>query len=330
MQANRLKVVFLLLLFPGALGAQAGRVVVEENVRSGPNGVLLGQLAPGTLLQASRVEGDWVEFTMEAWVWTRSLRVIDRGGFDLVVSVEGGENLRDTPSGSIRGRFENGTLLQEVERVPGWVRVRRTMWIWGESFEFESPVEANDVSEAADPAPVVVRFRTVGPNGLAVLSAPDGDTLSRVSAGGDVQVLARQGSWARVRTEGWAWLPLTADGDDPNAPILVDVTPGTVASEPETYRGRLVEWELQFVSLERAEKVRTDFYEGEPFLLTRTTEADAPIFVYVALPPERVSEMEELTPLERIRVIGRIRVGAASLTGSPIVDLLEFRSGGMP
>jgi len=169
-----------------------------------------------------------------------------------------------------------------------------------------------------------------GPSGLVVLTAPDGDTLVRIPSGASVEVLAREGNWARVRLEGWAWLPLGVDGEVVDAPVLVDVSPRQVADEPATYRGRLVEWDLQFVSLERAEKVRTDFYEGEPFLLTRTTGADAPVFVYVALPPERISEMEDLTALEGIRVLGRIRVGATSLTGSPLVDLLELRQGGGP
>ena len=36
-----------------------------------------------------------------------------------------------------------------------------------------------------------------------------------------------------------------------------------------------------------AERIRTDFYEGEPFLLARGP-ADENAFVYVAVPPERV------------------------------------------
>jgi hypothetical protein len=85
----------------------------------------------------------------------------------------------------------------------------------------------------------------------------------------------------------------------------------------------VVDWELQFVSQEAAERVRTDFYEGEPFLLTRATSSGR-VFVYVAIPPERLAEVEGLIPLERIRVVGRIRTGAAVLTGNPILDLLEL------
>jgi hypothetical protein len=46
--------------------------------------------------------------------------------------------------------------------------------------------------------------------------------------------------------------------------------------------------------------------------------------VYVAVPPERLGEVEGLIPLERIRVVGRIRTGAAVLTGNAILDLVEI------
>jgi hypothetical protein len=85
----------------------------------------------------------------------------------------------------------------------------------------------------------------------------------------------------------------------------------------------VVSWELQFISLEHAEKVRTDFFEGEPFLLTRYGGADGP-FVYVAIPADRAGEMEGLVPLERLRVTGRVRTGASSLTGTPIIDLVAL------
>jgi len=105
--------------------------------------------------------------------------------------------------------------------------------------------------------------------------------------------------------------------------VVSSATPEEVGQNPEAFRGSVVSWELQFVSREEAERVRTDFYEGEPFLLTRATSPGRP-FVYVAFPPERLQEVEGLIPLERIRVVGRIRTGAAVFTGNPILDLLEL------
>jgi hypothetical protein len=123
--------------------------------------------------------------------------------------------------------------------------------------------------------------------------------------------------------EGWVWAPASEPSDSAPGRTLVEVTPAEVAQNPDTYRGAMVEWELQFISAERAERVRTDFYEGEPFLLARAVSS-AGHFVYVAVPPERLGEVEGLIPLERIVVTGRVRVGAAALTGNPILDLLEI------
>jgi hypothetical protein len=87
--------------------------------------------------------------------------------------------------------------------------------------------------------------------------------------------------------------------------------------------GRVVSWALQFISLERAEEIRTDFRQGEPFLLSRFGGPEGP-FVYVAVPPERIAEVQGLVPLERITVTARVRTGASSFTGAPIVDLLSL------
>ena len=38
----------------------------------------------------------------------------------------------------------------------------------------------------------------------------------------------------------------------------------------------------------------------------------------------QIAEAEGLSPLERIRVIGRVRTGSATLTGSPILELLSL------
>jgi hypothetical protein len=80
--------------------------------------------------------------------------------------------------------------------------------------------------------------------------------------------------------------------------------------------GRVVSWALQFISLERAEEIRTDFRQGEPFLLTRFGGPEGP-FVYVAVPPERLTEVQGLVPLERITVTARVRTGASSLHRGP-------------
>lgn len=304
-----------LLIAAPALG-QTAVTNGEENLRAGPNGVVLGQVRDGVVVEVTGDDGRWVRIRFQGWVWSRSLQAIDRDGFDLVVSAEDGDNLRGAPAGDIIGRLEKGMLLAQIESTTGWRHVEREVWIWKASLDFPGDGEAAGESERAE-------WVRTGPAGGAILSGPDGDTLAVALPGADVRILGREGNWARVRVEGWTWIPDLPSGEDEGSGVLTEVSIEAVVSDPSQYRGRAVQWDVQFISLERAEKIRTDFYEGEPFLLTRGGE-DGTQFVYVAVPPDMMSLVDGLLPLERIRVIGRLRSGAAALTGSPIIDLMEL------
>jgi hypothetical protein len=307
---------------PGLAQETTVRVRVEENFRVAPQGEILGRVQPGVTLSVVSLQDSWAQVELEGWMWTPSLLATTQGGFDLRIGVEGGENLRDAPQGELRARLVRGTLLERVEEIEGWHRVRRVGWIWRESVQVRAGAASTTPVRTA-PASIPEGWWRSGQGGSAILSGPDGDTLARSSSGTELEVLSRQGSWARVRLEGWIWAPVgETPSDSTGAPPLTEATPGEVTRNPDAYRGRVVSWELQFVSLERAERVRTDFYEGEPFLLARSVPDNT--FVYVAVPPERLLEVEGLIPLERLRIVGRIRTGSAALTGNPILDLLDL------
>ncbi len=302
-------------------------LTTEENFRAQPNGVVLGQLRAGLSLGVLEATDDWLQFDFEGWVFTPSLREIDRGRFRWVVSVEGGENIRGRPNGELLGRLEEGTLLEHLESVEDWSRVRRRAWVWRRSaalFSSDPPDASADRYSLSVPSGVSDGgvWALGGSVDAPILSAPDGDTLAISAPSTNLRVIAREGNWARVRLEGWIWLPEGADGAV-EASILTDVTLESIAAAPDEYRGEVIQWDLQFISLERAEEIRTDFYATEPFLLTRIGDGDEG-FVYVAIPPERLTEAQGLSPLERIRVVGRVRTGAARLTGSPILELLSL------
>ncbi|MSR21544.1 MAG: hypothetical protein EXR91_11335 [Gemmatimonadetes bacterium] len=330
----------LLATFAQAVAGQAGRVATEDNFRREPNGVVLGRLSSGTPLQVIGRQDNWLQADVEGWVWLASLQPSDTE-LDLVVSVTGGENLRSGPQGTIVGRLEEGALLEEIGRETGWAHVRRRGWIWSASVAMGAGAPAPAATRPAGPAPATAQaprqalrpgpaaqqpsgYASVGPGGAAILASPDGDTLALAVPERDLQVVSRDGNWVRVRLDGWVWMPQAAQASSGT----LDTTPSTLVPQdltanPSEHAGRVVAWGLQFISLERAEAIRTDFRQGEPFLLTRYGGPEGP-FVYVAVPPERLTDVEGLVPLERITVTARVRTGASSLTGTPIVDLLSF------
>jgi hypothetical protein len=343
----------LLALAPTPLfaqaAAQAAKVRVRENLRSQPSGEVIGVLEPGLALQRAGAREGWLEVDVEGWVWMRSLQTTSAAGHDLVVSEPAGENLRERPSGAILGKFGHGTLLDEQERVTGWVRVRRRGWVWAASVDTTAARVTAAVSAPATPAraptttapssagtstpraegaatrttaaappPSPRRGAASGRGGAAILARPGGDTIARAGADAPVQVLSREGGWARVRVEGWVWMPA---GDSAADLTPVEAIPQQLAAEPDRFRGRVVSWDLQFLSLERAERIRTEFFEGEPFLLTRHPAGG---YVYVAVSPDLLTEAGGLLPLERIHVVARVRTPKSALTGSPILDLMEL------
>lgn len=319
----------------GSAEAQPTATVrVPENFRRLPNEEVLARLEPGTPVTVLGGGGGWREVEVEGWVWTRSLQVVDGAMLDLVVAAEGGENLRAEPSGAVRGRLEEGTLLEERERRPGWIRARRRGWIWAASLTepTEDAGAASPSDEAAtgpapaddgSPGPGSVELMRAGEGGAAILGSPGGDTLATAVPGGELEVTGREGSWARVRLEGWVWLPPSAASPGDPGGAAEALTPADLRADPARYRGRVVTWSLEFISLEEAERVRTDFFEGERFLLARYGGSEGP-FVYVAVPPRHLERAEGLTPLEALTVTGRIRTGASALTGTPILDLMEL------
>lgn len=374
----------LLLALPASLDAQVVRLQTPENFRIEPNGALLGALEAGIELPLRDTRDTWVEAELEGWVWARSLQVVDRDGFDLVVSAEGGENIRERPQGAELGRLEEGALLQELERIPGWILVRRRGWVWRASVEIDETVETRPAApvgagasaqtptsgagssepagatggaagQGADGTPsadraadsvaaLAVRPFTIEP-GTVVRRSPDGETLAVVEEPGRVAVVGSEGEWARVLIEGWVRLPegttvspvaggppSSSAGTDPRSGSALS-SPGSppstlgiegVVADPSAAAGATVEWDLQFISLERAGPGRPEFSEGEAYLLMRPAGEGTGRFVYVVIPDANVATAEDFVPLERLAVRARVRTGASTVTGGPVLDLIEM------
>lgn len=332
MTPTRAKLAFLLFALvvstTAPLAAQSVRVTVpEENFRKEPQASSNNRLATvleGAVLAVEERQGRWVLGRLDGWIWGGSVETTDRDGFDLVVSKTGGENLRRSPDAEAprSAILMQGMLLDSLESRDGWMRVGRSAWIWSASTAETGPAEppANAVAEAEPSPPQLPDRVVVGGESAGLLVSPEGDTAAIVRSGTDMEVLARQGGWTRVRLEGWVWEPATLP---PDSVPGTEITVSDLRANPEQFRGRRVQWAVRFVALQRAEEVRRDFYEGEAYFLANPPARSRDL-VYVAVPPELLPAVEALSPLETIEITARVRTGR-SQTGVPILDLIALR-----
>ncbi|UCC71041.1 MAG: hypothetical protein JSV86_11655 [Gemmatimonadota bacterium] len=320
----------LLLLFtmlPGALYAQATVRVraSEENFRRDPNGTQLATVMQGAELPLIGEQGGWAQVELGGWIWAPSVAATSRDGFDLSVRAAGGENLRVRPNGAIVARLLEGCLLERVgaSASGSWIQVRRRGWLWRASLDISGTPPGSGVQTPGavgdeEGAPPLVT--AVSP--LVVYATPDGDTIATFQPGAQAQVLGRTGDWIRIRLDGWVYGPAALDSAL-NLADTGDLTPAQLRADPGRYRGALVRWRVQFISLRRAERARSDFEEGEPFIHARGAAGDAG-FVYLAVPEDLLPIAESLQPLDYVTVVGRVRTGRSQLLGSPVIDLTDI------
>jgi hypothetical protein len=331
---------FLLLslnpIRPAAAAVQASAVVrvARENFRKDPNGNPLATVFRGAELAVVAERGGWLQVELEGWIWAPSVTAVERNGFDLRVSAAGGENLRAEPQGRIRARLLEGCLLERLEAKGSWYRVRRRGWIWKASVDVSGRPAAADAAGgsvaagaaggAAGAAGAAGPTVLTAPSAVVIYSSPDGDTLAVFRPGGQAQILGRTGDWVRVRVDGWVYGPAALDSALDMADTG-DLTPAQLRADPGRYKGALVRWRVQVISLRRAERARADFREGEPFLLARGPAGDAG-FVYLAVPESLLGVAEGLEPLDYVTIVGRVRTGRSSQVGSPVIDLTDIET----
>jgi hypothetical protein len=282
--------------------------------------VVLARVNEGAVLLGGRTDGDWIEVTLEGWVWSASLQRQAQDGHDLRVTPSAGENLRTEANGSIIARLSRGTLLDELDRQGNWVNVRRVGWMWSRSLE-----QIDAAPDENEPAPVVVDTdvsldRAVTAQQARLLTTPEGDERAVLGAETPVRVLARSGDWVRVQTEGWireSDLRSAAEG------VLEGVTGAEVRASPSEFEGRLLQWTIQFLAIQVADELRSEIPAGQPYMLARGPLPEAG-FVYVVIPQAMLAEVERIEPLAQLVIVARVRAARSRFLGNPVVDLIDL------
>ena len=314
-----------MLAFAPPIVAQVREVAVDgETFRKAADGTRLAELGVGSAVTVTGAEGSWAEVNLEGWVRSDALGPTSRDGHDGIISTIGGEDLRAAPAGAISARLLQGLLINRVESSDGWTRIRRTGWVRNGALRVPTDPRLGaglEDSEPERPAPLIAAGRqlTTGDGALDVRSSPDGDPVAQVESGIPITVVEQGDRWTRVRVEGWVRSEqlVTSDADS----LLIGISAAGLKASPDTYQGVRLRWTVQFIALEAAEPERTDFYEGEPFILARAPDAGDG-FVYIAVPEELISTVEAIRPLQTIDILAQVRTGRSALMGVPVLDLL--------
>jgi hypothetical protein len=321
-----------------ASGQTRYRAKQAENFRQqpGPDQRVLASVYQGTALTAGQTKDGWVAVTLDGWIWARSVASTTRDGFTLAVTSGGGENLRAEPNGRVLARLANGFLMDEVSRdARGWVRVRRTGWMWGQSLEpvggEAAPAPVAPVAAAPSPAvaPVLEPPAPAGPATLdhAVTArqtdmrrVPEGEPAGSLPEDTPVRVLARSGDWVRVAAEGW----IRESDLKPSAPgVLAGVSGAEVRARPADFEGKTVQWAVQYLALQTADELRPEIPRGQRYMLARGPLPESG-FLYVMLPAGWLARVEQLQPLADMVIVARIKAGRSKLLGNPVVELVDL------
>ncbi len=289
------------------------RLASDTRVSKTPGAAALGTLLAGASVIPGRRQDGAVEIGLDGWIATSSLGAFDRDGFDVAITRRPQENLRDAPNGKVIGRFAAGAGFVRVETRGGWTRVRRSAWVPARSLPEAAP--------AGDAVSSPGALELAAPSPLAVV--PGGPAIGTLDSGATARALARADGWIRVQIE--AWVPDSATRPAADL-VLRGVTAAEIRADPGRFLGKVLEWRLQFVALQKADELRPEIPLGRDYLLTRGPLPE-PGFVYVVLDPAQVRRFESLPPLKEIVLRGTLRAAATKYLPTPVLDLVAVVEG---
>jgi hypothetical protein len=308
-----------------------------------PGGRRLARFARGTIVTGAATRDQWVQVTLDGWIFASSVGASTRPDFDLQVTRSPNENLRATPGGTIIAELARGFGLQQLaqDSARRWAHVTRTGWVQQSALTASAPdgvatrttdTSAADTSRRAPaqgsrPGGTAVDSTRAQPVRMTTLyRAPDGPEAGTIAAETPLRVLSRNGEWARVQYEGWVKV---AEIQSAPSGVLVGVTAAELRADPQRYAGQVVRWRVEFIAVQRADDLRPDIPSGATYVLARGPLPERG-FVYIIVPDTRLVTVSALTPLTTISLTARVRNGRSRYLGNPVVELISLEEGMSP
>ncbi|HEY7192274.1 MAG TPA: hypothetical protein VH439_00890 [Gemmatimonadales bacterium] len=308
----------------------------------------IARLARGALVSGGATRNDWIQVTLDGWIFATSVGKSDRADFDLLVTRTPNENLRAAPAGPLIAELAQGFGLKRATSPDSsgrWVHVTRQGWVQRSALAPVADVVATRTADTAGdtstspsgptPAPRAgadtarVDSTRAQPTRMTTLyraadeSGPEAGTIATDTP---LRVLSRNGEWTRVQIEGWV-----KGGDLQAAPagVQVGVTAAELRAEPQRYVGQALRWNLEFIAIQKADDLRPDIPSGASYVLARGPLPERG-FVYVIVPDARLPAFRALTPLATMTLTVRVRNGRSRYLGNPVVDLISLEGGVTP
>ncbi len=302
----------------------------DEPIYGAIGGPRLGQVIGGTAVRAGEAQQNHTQITLEGWVFRSSLQASLRDGHTLAIKPTL-ENLRLAPNGHVIARLVQGFALDEVERSGAWVHVRRQVWVRTAALGGQASVAVapgrsplprpTRASTAQEPPQSVDPRRAIARRRIELFRAPDSTAIGSLEAGQPVRITARAGEWVRIEAQAWVReneIRLT------DSAILTGLSAAELRGAPAEFRGKLLRWTIQFLSLQTADELRPDFQPGQRYILARGPAPEY-AFVYIIVPPERLADVQKLEPLASVQIVARVVNGRSQYLANPILELVELQ-----
>ena len=256
-----------------------------ENIRSAPNGDVVGRVRTGTLLRKEEVRGVWTRVSRTGWV----------------------------PRGAVKSAAARVAAPPPRQpEPPAPIEPDLT-----------EPVESGALpTQAPAPAPATASAdleRGQVARETALFAAPQGSQYGILQTGAPARVVGRSGDWARVQLEGWVRESDLTPGSDA---LLSGVSAAEVRADPPRYIGRTVDWRLELIAVQTADDLRAEMPKGQTYLLTRGPLPE-PGFVYVMLTESQATEFRSLQALQELTLRVTIKAARTRFLATPVVELVS-------
>ncbi|HEY8312221.1 MAG TPA: hypothetical protein VIG47_16765, partial [Gemmatimonadaceae bacterium] len=151
--------------------------------------------------------------------------------------------------------------------------------------------------------------------------APSSATIGELKKGTNVDVIARDRGWVRVRFDGWIPDSVLTPAD---TTYRSGLSAADLRADPVAARGKMVVWNVEFLALQAADPLRHGLADEEPYILARGPNSENAL-LYLVVPPSLVGTARALQPLAKITVTARVRDGRSEPVGVPILDIQTIR-----